>query len=103
MRGATLVRHILRARAMMPFAGCPIHDDDDVQAEELHAVIQAHADTIYHPAGTCRMGGDSHAVLDPQIRVRGVDKLRVADASIMPTLRRQYSGVNFATAKAGAF
>ena len=86
VRGATLVRRILRARAMRPFVGSPIHDDDEVQDEKLHAVIRAYADTIYHPAGTCRMGGDSRAVLDPQLRVRGVDKLRVADASIMPTL-----------------
>ena len=71
---------------MRPFVGSPIHDDDEVQDEKLHAVIRAYADTIYHPAGTCRMGGDSRAVLDPQLRVRGVDKLRVADASIMPTL-----------------
>ena len=49
-------------------------------------MIRARADTIYHPAGSCRMGGDARAVLDPQLRVRGVDKLRVADASIMPTL-----------------
>jgi choline dehydrogenase-like flavoprotein len=86
VRGTKLVRRILHARPMMAFAGCPLHDGDDAEDAELRAVIRAHADTIYHPAGTCRMGGDSDAVLDPQLRVRGVDKLRVADASIMPTL-----------------
>jgi choline dehydrogenase-like flavoprotein len=86
MRGTALVRRILCARPMMPFTGRPIHDDDDAEDEELREAIRARADTIYHPAGTCRMGGDSRAVLDPQLRVRGVDKLRVADASIMPTL-----------------
>jgi choline dehydrogenase len=42
--------------------------------------------TVFHPVGTCRMGSDEQAVLDPQLRVRGVDGLRVIDASAMPTL-----------------
>lgn len=42
--------------------------------------------TAHHPAGTCRMGSDSGAVLDPQLRVRGVDGLRVVDASAMPDI-----------------
>ena len=41
---------------------------------------------MFHPSGTCRMGGDPGAVVDGQLRVRGVDGLRVADASIMPTV-----------------
>jgi choline dehydrogenase-like flavoprotein len=86
VRGTTLVRRILHARPMMPFAGQAVHDGDDTQDAELRAVIRARADTIYHAAGTCRMGDDARAVLDPQLRVRGVDRLRVADASIMPTL-----------------
>ena len=54
--------------------------------EDIIADIRARAETIYHPAGTCRMGVDDMAVVDPQLRVRGIDGLRVADASIMPTL-----------------
>lgn len=71
---------------------------DDVRTEEvepgaavttdrdLEAFIRANADTIYHLAGTCRMGPDSDAaaVVDPALRVRGIEALRVADASIMP-------------------
>ncbi len=48
--------------------------------------LRGNAVTVYHPVGTCRMGSDARAVLDPALRVRGVQGLRVADASVMPTL-----------------
>ena len=48
--------------------------------------IRARADTIYHPVGTCKMGVDEMAVVDPQLKVHGIKGLRVADASIMPTI-----------------
>ena len=55
--------------------------DDDIDAH-----IRARADTIYHPVGTCKMGTDPMAVVDPQLRVHGLKHLRVVDASIMPRL-----------------
>ena len=56
--------------------------------EDLRAYIRSHAKTVYHPAGTAKMGDadDPMAVVDPKLRVHGVAGLRVADASVMPTL-----------------
>ena len=54
--------------------------------EEIIAWVKEAAETTYHPVGTCRMGSDAMAVVDDQLRVRGIEGLRVADASIMPTL-----------------
>jgi choline dehydrogenase len=53
---------------------------------ELESYIRTHATTIWHPVGTCKMGRDRLAVVDPQLHVHGVEALRVADASIMPTI-----------------
>jgi len=56
--------------------------DDDAIAD----FIRGHCTTLYHPAGTCRMGSDARAVLDPTLRVRGLEGLRVADASVFPRM-----------------
>ena len=60
-----------------------INLDDDAQLDEL---IRSRADTVYHPVGTCRMGADEDAVVDPKLKARGIDGLWIADASIMPRL-----------------
>ena len=54
--------------------------------DELLDWVRNNAETTYHPVGTCKMGADAMAVVDDQLRVRGLAGLRVADASIMPTL-----------------
>jgi len=70
----------LRGKEMLP--GPDVRSDD-----EILAYLRAEALTVYHPVGTCKMGTDAMAVTDPQtLMVRGMDNLRVADASIMPTL-----------------
>jgi choline dehydrogenase-like flavoprotein len=75
MGGAPLDRH----RGEELFA----HGDSD---EALIAQIRNRADTLYHPVGSCRMGYDELAVVDPSLRVRGLEGLSVVDASVMPTL-----------------
>lgn len=61
----------------------PINIDSD---EELDNLIRNRADTVYHPVGTCRMGPDDDAVVDPRLKFKGLDGLYVADASIMPEI-----------------
>jgi choline dehydrogenase-like flavoprotein len=53
---------------------------------EIRQELRQRSDTVYHPVGTCKMGTDDMAVVDPQLRVRGLQGLRVVDASVMPTL-----------------
>jgi len=90
VHGFKLVRKIFAQPAFAPFDGGnrarELHHATVVTDDEIRAAIRAHADTIYHPVGTCRMGNDDGAVVDTQLRVRGVERLRVVDASVMPTL-----------------
>ncbi|WP_456389624.1 GMC family oxidoreductase [Profundibacter sp.] len=85
MRGARIMDQLLKADPLTPWRGKRLypHDGSDTA---LEADIRARADTIYHPVGSCRMGRDEMAVVDPELRVRGVQGLRVVDASVMPRL-----------------
>jgi choline dehydrogenase len=80
-------REILRQPAFDRWRGAPIFPSrDDLDDAALTAFIRAKAETIYHPVGTCAMGQHPDAVVDPQLRVHGLRRLRVVDASVMPTL-----------------
>lgn len=86
MRGVKMTRDILAAPPMAGHSRKELGTRDGMSDDELEQVIRNNADTVYHPVGTCKMGTDDMAVVDPQLRVRGVDGLRVVDASVMPTL-----------------
>ncbi|MFN2517717.1 MAG: GMC family oxidoreductase [Jatrophihabitantaceae bacterium] len=58
---------------------------------DLEEFVRAQAETLYHPVGTCRMGADGDSVVDTELRVRGVDGLRIVDASVMPTIIRGHT------------
>ena len=84
-----LTREIFGQEAFAPYRGHEIQPGDAVQTdEELNDFIRAHAESAYHPCGTCRMGAasDPMAVVDPECRVIGVEGLRVADSSIFPQI-----------------
>jgi len=68
--------------------GKPLIPSSDLSGTEAQmlADLRLRGNTIFHPTGTCRMGKDETAVVDDKLRVRGVDGLRVADASIMPSI-----------------
>ena len=80
-------RRIMATRAMREHIAEELLPDPAATSdEELLAQAREIANTIYHPVGTCRMGADERAVLDPRLRVRGVQGLRVVDASVMPEI-----------------
>ena len=89
-RGVRLAREILNQAGLRELVAEEVWPGPGVSvavgSNNLDDAIRAQARTIYHPSGTCRMGGDSEAVLDPRLRVRGIEGLRVADCSVMPAL-----------------
>jgi choline dehydrogenase-like flavoprotein len=84
--GYKMTERLMKAPALARFITndpftANVKSDDDIRA-----MLRARTDTVYHPVGTCKMGTDALAVVDPELKVRGIDGLRVVDASIMPTL-----------------
>jgi choline dehydrogenase len=84
-----LTREILGQPALAPYAGEEIQPGAAAQTDEaLDAAVREHAESAYHPCGTARMGrrDDPGAVVDPDCRVIGVDRLRLADSSVFPQI-----------------
>jgi choline dehydrogenase len=87
VEGLKILRKILHAPALAPYVVSEVEPGNKVTSDEaLLAYCRTRGTTIYHPTSTCRMGNDPLAVVDQRLRVRGIDGLRVIDASVMPDL-----------------
>ena len=87
VKAVRIAREIFATRAFAPWTGPELMPaDDPTTDDELRAFLRATADSYHHQAGSCKMGTDDLAVVDPELRVRGVEGLRVADASVMPVV-----------------
>jgi choline dehydrogenase len=83
--GLRLVRRLIDTGAFAHYQATEVLPGRDVQSDEaLTAYLRGAAGTAHHPVGTCRMGTDETAVVDPALRVRGISALRVVDASVFP-------------------
>jgi choline dehydrogenase len=92
IEGMKVAWRVMRSPALAAQAGEPMIPDREPRTdEELAAFIRQRAETLYHPVGTCRMGTDAMAVVDPELRVRGLEALRVVDASVMPGIIRGHT------------
>jgi choline dehydrogenase len=87
--GLELAREIAHARAFDRYRGAEYLPGTALRTDgDLRAYVRANVELLYHPSGTCRMGSDALAVVDSELRVRQLERLRVADASVMPTVTR---------------
>jgi choline dehydrogenase len=85
--GVDLLRRVAAAPAFDMYRGPEVLPGEQARsAEELSAYVRRRVETLYHPAGTCAMGTGPEAVVSPRLEVHGTRRLRVADASVMPTL-----------------
>ena len=92
MDGLRMAARLLSTGALAPFADTRNASLPDVENDaSLARFVRANADTAHHPVGTCRMGFDEFAVVDSELRVHGVDGLRVIDASVMPAIPRGHT------------
>jgi choline dehydrogenase len=83
--GVRLARRLAHAKAFDQFRGEELHPGAAQQSDsEIAEFLRNELETLYHPVGTCKMGNDALAVVDARLRVRGIERLRVVDASIMP-------------------
>jgi choline dehydrogenase len=87
LEGLKLARKLAATKAFDAYRGAELHPGSTAKDDTaLRAHIAKFTETLYHPVGTCKMGHDAAAVVDSELRVHGVEGLRVVDASIMPTV-----------------
>ncbi len=86
MKGTKLTRELMKTKPLADYMHREVFIDSEPDDTELETHIRSRADTVYHPVGTCKMGTDDMAVVDPRLRVHGLDGLRVVDASIIPNV-----------------
>ncbi len=86
IKGAKMTRAIMQAPALDAYRHKELFLPETLTDADWEKHIRTRADTIYHPVGTCKMGVDDMAVVDPELRVHGIEGLRVVDASVMPRL-----------------
>ena len=87
VEGIQLARRLAQTKAFDPFRGAEVRPGAAAQSDQAIAeYVRKAAETVYHPVGTCKMGSDAMAVVDARLRVRGIEGLRVVDASIMPAI-----------------
>ncbi|HKP86371.1 MAG TPA: choline dehydrogenase [Blastocatellia bacterium] len=85
--GVKLARALARTEAFARLCGEEVYPGAQTEGEsQINEYVRDSVETLYHPVGTCKMGDDAMAVVDAQLRVRGVERLRVVDASIMPVI-----------------
>ncbi|MER6579216.1 GMC family oxidoreductase N-terminal domain-containing protein [Nonomuraea sp. NPDC001023] len=90
--GLKTAKQVFATSAMKRYAGGPMAPYWGPESdEELAQWVRERGETLYHPVGTCRMGTDEGSVVDPSLRVRGLEGLRVVDVSVMPTLNRGHT------------
>lgn len=86
LRGIALAREIAGTQAFSTFTKEEVTPGINASEADMRSFIRNGASTVWHPVGTCKMGWDAAAVVDPALRVHGIEGLRVADASVMPTI-----------------
>lgn len=87
VEGVRRSREIANTKAFKPYRGAELHPGSKIATtEQVADFLRANMQTLYHPVGTCKMGSDAMAVVDQRLRVRGIEGLRVADASVMPRI-----------------
>ncbi|HEY6835001.1 MAG TPA: GMC family oxidoreductase N-terminal domain-containing protein [Gaiellaceae bacterium] len=92
LEGTRLARRLLRSRALAPHVREELVPGETAESdEELARAARDRAQTLYHPVGTCRMGAGDDAVVDAELRVHGIEGLRVVDASVLPRIPRGHT------------